>query len=586
MFDIIIKGGSIVDGGGGEAYISDVGIRNDRIAAICDLSSASAGKIVDAGGLYVTPGFIDAHSHADGSAPMWPDMESALGQGVTTCVTGHCGLSAAPVNNYWMEIGFEEPAFNRIFPQYPGGPRPGSGRVLAVNVLAPAFERAFGTPLDWRGMGEYLDHLDRCLGVNMVCHTGHSQLRQQVLGPDAARPATEEELKEIGALLKQSLDDGAWGLSLGLDYYSSGSASRDELLYLMKIVKEYGRIVTAHVQSRVRRRGKVDPRFTYGEGLVEFLELGKESGAIIHISHLKPVAEIPGSGSGIDLINKRSAEAAISVVKHYRDQGLRVTWDRLCGPLVPCFYYPQLVYRFRPYTDECGGPEGFAAALGSRWYRQELSKDINNGNHRGKDGFGYFNPETSPALLCIKAINQDYVGKTLSEIAGSGDVLETAFDILAADPYAMFHRKPVFSLETGRVFAEEEDVSFGTDNGAFNYDYRQEDGPGMVSRSTPSAYCQMITYLENDYGLSFGQMIRRLSGNAAQSYNIHDRGFVREGYYADLLVLDKKNLHSNYSLTEPRTMPSGIDCVIVNGKMALEKEIFHRPRSGKTIRAR
>jgi len=588
MYDVIIRGGTVVDGTGAAGFVADVGIKDGRITKLGDLSSAQANWGIDASGRYVTPGFIDSHSHADCSAPMWPDMESAIGQGITTCVTGHCGMGLAPIHNLWVEMGLEEPAINRILPQYDGGPVPdGVPRVVEIDKFAPVFEEYFHTPLDWRTFDQYLDRLDRGLGPNLVCHVGHQQLRQQVLGTDAARPATKEELEQIATLLRRSLDEGAWGLSFGFDYTPSKEADRSEFLYLMQTVAEYDRVVTAHVHSRAQREGIYHPRFTYGEGLVEFLELGRESGARIHVSHMQPINQTRGDVPGIDFINRKAAETTLELIEHYRAKGVRVTWDYLCGPLIPFYYYPEIAHKFRPYVDDCGGPEAFARALSFGWYKDMLLKEYRNGTWRGQACPFSFKPDRNGSLRCIKAKDATLVGKTLAEIASEQgkDVTEAALDIVSRDPRAMFARDPGKVDDCARAFVGADDMSFGTDNGAYNYDFRQEDGPGLQSHGSPSAFCQMVAYLEADFGLSFEQMIRRLSGNAAISYGLPDRGFIREGYHADLLVIDKANLRSNYNLVEPRTAPSGIEYVLVNGAVALEKGVFTGVRSGRPIRA-
>ncbi len=586
MFDILILNGCIVDGTGTDGYMADLGIKDGIIAEIGDLSGVEADKIIDAAGKTVTPGFIDAHSHADCSAPMWPDMESSLGQGITTCVAGHCGMGIAPVHNYWLEQCFEEEAFSKLIPWKTGGPVPGFGRVLETETLKPVFEELYGQPLDWRTFGEYLDRLDRGTGANLVCFVGHSQLRQQVLGAKANRPATEAERIAMGELLRKCLDEGAWGMSLGLDYYSSMDADDEELVYLMKIVAEYGRIVTTHAQSRIRRRGEVDPAFLYREGLIEVLELAKMTGVELHISHLRATYDTPGTTPEADEENRKASLETLEIIERYRAQGVKVGWDLLHGTDIPVFYYPQLCYKFRPYVEDCGGPEGFSKTLKNPWFYHALVDEIRAGNHRGKRSFLYFQPDRQDNSYVIKAKDETLLGRTLKELADECglDTLEMALQLLMDDPYIMCEHKSLMSLPQGWTFIQDPDVCMGTDNGAYNYDYVHNDGVGLQSHGCPSAFCQMIEYVTEDFGFSFEQLVKRMTGNAARSYGITDRGFLKEGQAADILILDRKQLRSNYNLVEPRTMPDGLDYVIVNGRIAKEGTAFTHVRSGHSIR--
>ena len=211
MYDLIIRNGILYDGTGSSGYPADLGIRNGFITAVGDLHAADAQAVIDAAGRAVTPGLIDMHSHADCSLPMWPDAESLLGQGITTVFAGHCGMSLAPVTGYWLEQYFEGEALDQVIPQFPGGPIPGIGRVVRTDDLAAPFQKAYGTALDWRSFGEYLQHLERNgIGVNIAANVGHSQLRQQVLGFDARRAATPQETARMCDMLDTALSEGAY----------------------------------------------------------------------------------------------------------------------------------------------------------------------------------------------------------------------------------------------------------------------------------------------------------------------------------------------------------------------------------------
>ncbi|MBR0135564.1 MAG: amidohydrolase family protein, partial [Clostridia bacterium] len=390
MLDLIIKGGAVCDGSGTPLFNADIGIRDGMIARIGDLGGCGATKVIDASGRVVTPGFIDMHSHADGSVPMWPDMESALGQGVTTCFTGHCGMGIAPIPKFFLEHYFQAKAFNKVIPQVTGGPIPGMSRLVETDSVRKAFYDAYAEELDWGSFAQFADHLKRVgHGCNMVVNVGHSQLRCQIMGYDANRAASSEEIEQMAELLSKSLDEGAYGLSFGFDYAPSNYAEEDELLRLMRVVKEKDAVVTAHMQHGPERRGKVNKDFRLLDGYTEFLELGLNSGARIHISHIYPAFEV-APGENADILGRAAARSALDLIERYREKGVRITWDYLTPYPAACYFFPQLAWRLRPYVTDCGGKQGFIKALQNPWYRNYVADELRSERPNwGKDMIVY-----------------------------------------------------------------------------------------------------------------------------------------------------------------------------------------------------
>jgi N-acyl-D-amino-acid deacylase len=591
MIDLIIRGGTIFDGTGAVGFRADVAVKNGYIVEIQDHVDHEAALAIDARGLAVTPGFIDMHSHADCSVPMWPDMESALGQGITTCFAGHCGMGVAPIPSLWLEQCFEGRAFNKLIPQVSGGPMPGKGRVLAVEVLRSAFEEVYDQPLDWRSFGEYLAHLERTgHGANLAICVGHNQLRQQILGHDAARAATPEEVKQMESELTRALDEGAFGVSFGFDYYSGMYAEENEVVALMRVASERNAVVAAHMRRGPRPGARVGPSHPLLAGFTEFLELGLRTGARIHVSHVYPAFQVANERNS-DILGKAAAYSSLELVERYRRQGLQATWDYLGLNPAACFFFPQLATRFRPYVDDCGGKTAFARALGNEWYRTAIAREIRDGNHRAASPIAYLNRKAGEKwgadLVITRCEERAFEGRTIEAIAAETglDCVETAIEIMRRDPETLCDRKRDVDPVEGHVFVQDQEMSFGIDNGAHNYDFIEQDGPDLpYVKGTPTEFGGMVEYFRTFKELPFEALIKRMTGNAAKALRLSDRGFVHEGMRADLLVIDRENLKSNLNPAEPPTAPDGIVWVLVNGTVAVENKRHLRPRTGTVIR--
>lgn len=587
MYDLLVSGGLVYDGTGADPVRADVAVAGGRIAAIGDLAGAETKVTLDAGDRAVTPGFIDMHSHADCSAPMWPDMESLLGQGVTTCFAGHCGFGLAPISNGWLEMKFDQAAINRFLPEFMGGPIPDPQRVVDRGALAPVFREVYGEELDWTDYAGYMAHLDRVgIGCNLSAQVGQHQLRQEAMGGGINRPATEEEIKTMETLLSDALAAGAWGFSIGLDYRPGTYADSAELRRLMAVTARHDGVVTAHVQLRPNRGDQVCQGHTAIDGYREFLELGLETGARLHISHL-----INGCNPAEDdAVTAENAQKTLDLINSYRRRGGAVTWDTLPPSTIAMFHFPQLINYLRPYLDRCGGIAAFQQALRETNFGQLIAGEIRAGHHASQSVFSRIDPIQNPAwadkLTVLSTTVSEAAGKTLAELAQERgcDAVEVLLQMAADDPYARCGKGRRFDPVSFRVFEASGEVCYGTDNGCCNYGTIYREGPDLPFYvSTPSAFCGMIRCLE-ETTLPFAKCIHGLTGRAAEAAGYRDRGILAPGMAADLLVLDRQNLRSNFSEVEPQTMPSGLDYVVVNGQVAVDHGKFLHPRSGRTLR--
>lgn len=232
MFDIVLKNGTIVDGTGKDAYVADIGINKDRIAFIGKIDQKE--NSYDLEGLTVVPGFIDTHSHADGSVYLYPDCESYIRQGITTFIGGNCGDTNAPIHNFWQRKYWEYDMWDDMDPFiFDSVTTQPLDRAIAV------IEKKTGVKIDWRTMGEYFDTVRRKgLACNMISMVGHSQIRADVMGMDQKRNPTAKEMGEMKGLISEAMEAGCWGMSTGRDYPPSAYADVDEIVELMSFIKK------------------------------------------------------------------------------------------------------------------------------------------------------------------------------------------------------------------------------------------------------------------------------------------------------------------------------------------------------------
>lgn len=289
-YDIIIKGGIIVDGTGREGYRADIGVKGGVIASIGALSGSGAGRVIDAGGRPVTPGFIEPHSHADMTLLFHPSMETYLMQGVTTVVSGNCGHGMAPMGDevYRTAVDADRAATDALAPSFFGALPP---LYVEKAKIAPLLREKYGVELDWHSFSDF-NH--KCEGLHIDCNVaplvGHSAIRCAVMGMDCQREPTEDELRAMEALTRECMEQGAFGFSTGRDptYLPSCLADDGEIVRLLKAVGEYGGIFTSHT-SNFTPEGD----FSASAGYDEFFRQAKAAGVRFNLSHVQLTSEEP-----------------------------------------------------------------------------------------------------------------------------------------------------------------------------------------------------------------------------------------------------------------------------------------------------
>lgn len=580
MFDIIIKGGNIIDGTGADAYVADLAIKDDRIAAIGDLSGAQAAEVIDGTGLTVTPGFIDAHSHADGTIMLYPNAESAVRQGITTFVGGQCGDSPAPRSEkYYMRHFWEYDAWYEVdrHTYYADFVQP---KEKALSVLEPRFNVKF----DFSTFDGHLSKLEQMgISVNYIPLLGHGTIRAHSMGPkDADRIPSSEEMAQMKAYLHDAMESGAWGLSTGLDYVPSAYAKKAEIVELVKELKPYDGYYNTHWR-KTGLRMKVPGRHYAIDGIKEACEIALETGVKTQLSHMScGFAVTPMADPELDAA---VARATLRVFDSYREKGAPIAYDVIPNTSGGFECYPYLVMYFAPWVRMSGSVEHFIENLQSFDYREEFREYIMSGKWFKVSPVR--NPEWDKLIYVTAAKDATLVGKSIREITderGTGNSVDTVIDMLIEDPRTMVMQNRHIEGSVQEFLNHESamgciDSYIYDDVGPFGIG---QDIPELLPH--PNAYCGFIKYIK-----AFGQprledTIRKITGVTAAWLGMDKRGTLKEGNFADVVVFDYDALEPNENHMEPRQKPEGVRYVFVNGKLTVCNGEHTGARGGSVLR--
>jgi len=529
-YDLIIRNGRVVDGSGRPAFRADLAIKGDRIVRIGNLQGAGAKRTIDAAGQIVAPGFIDMLGQSETYLLVDPRAMSKVMMGVTTEITGE-GESIAPINDRILK---EQEDFNR----------------------------RYHLTVDWRTLGEYFNRLGKQgSGVNLGTFVGATQVREYVIGFEN-RPPTPAELEQMKKLVAEAMKDGALGVSTSLQYVPARFAKTDEIVELAKIAHQYGGIYITHQRSEAN---------AIDESMKEVFEIARRANIPAEIWHFKTAYQ-KNWGRMPEML--RRIEAA-------RGQGLKITAD----------VYPyvagstSLSACLPPWAIE-GGTDRMVARLKDPAIRARLKKEIATDS---KDWENIYLGSDGPSgILIASVVNRDLEssqGKRLSEVASeqNKDPLDALFDFIIAD-----------HGQTGAIFfmMKESDmlaalkspfVSICTDNGA-----RATDGPLAGSKSHPrgwGTYPRILgRYVRDQHLLTLELAIHKMTGLPAGNLSLTNRGLIREGYFADITIFDPKTVIDRATFEEPNQYPVGINFVIVNGQIEVDKAQRTPALAGRVLR--
>jgi len=529
-FDVIIKGATLVDGAGASGRPADLGVRRDRVAAIGDLSAASAADVVEARGHVVCPGFIDVHTHSDLTPLMDSRCASKVRQGVTTELVGNCGFSAFPL--------LKGTAQERV-------------------ELDRAVMMASGVEADWSDCAGYLAALERAEpAFNMATQVGNGTIRSAVMGYDN-RPPTADELRAMRRLVAGAMEQGAFGLSTGLTLHPSSLAQTGEVVALCKEVARWGGLYNTHTRHLAGWHFK---------SVEEAIEIGRRAGVAVEVAHL----------CVLDPRYWGQAERLVKIIEDARADGVDVTFDAYPYTAAGCPFSEAM-----PDWVQDGGTEAMLRRLGDPAVRRRILAEADTSwcggipVHWDKVFIAWGGPYGDAV----------WTGKTVAALAGEKGVsaAEMMLDILiqSRDVGLMIvHNRLEEDVER---FISHHLGSIGSDGIAI-----AADGPWGGSPVHPRFYGAfprvLARFVRERQALSLEEAIRKMTSLTADRLGLKDRGRLQEGYAADLVLFDPATVQDRATFEDSHQYPAGISHVMVNGQWVVCDGEQTQARPGRVLR--
>jgi N-acyl-D-amino-acid deacylase len=544
MYSLLIKNGKMIDGTGNPWVYADVAIQADKIVRIGRIDGNLSERTIDAKDYYVCPGFIDQHSHGDlvfATDDPHKYLEGRIRQGITTEILGNCGISVAPISKSSKDL-----------------------MKAVTGWMSPG-----DLPWSWESMADYLTILEaKGVPVNVGTLTGHGAVRSGAMGFRSGRP-TDNELGSMKKNLAQALEQGAFGMSLGLIYAPGMYADTKEIIELAKVVAKYDGIVTSHV------RGSSETNL-FAEK--ELIRIGEESGCRVHRSHNEAV--------GREHWNK--IEKSLQMEEEARTRGIDIAYDMF--PYTAAM--TMMIAIYPPWALE-GGWEGLMGRLKHPETKRQIEEDIEEmvpGWPTWKEGSWPHNivKATGWENIYIGYIpgekNKKCEGLNLREL---GDRLgKPPFD--AISDLLVEERGAVSQL----VFGVSGDR--GTDAplhqlithrlGGFATD-AIDMGAGRPHPAAYGTYPRILgKYVREERLLTLEEALRKMTSFPASRLKLKGRGLIREDFFGDLVIFDENRVIDKATYENPRQFPEGIEYVIVNGQILFERGKLHRIKAGKILR--
>ena len=505
MFDVVLTGGRVVDGTGSPWFRADVGVRGDRIAAVGALAQSETRRRLDVAGRVVAPGFVDTHVHADLALLADPHHEAAIRQGVTTYLLGQDGVAMAPAS----------PTTLAYMRRYTAG-----------------FSGRFDVPDRWSSMAEYLACFDRRVAVNVACLVPNGNVRMDVMGLET-RPPTSGELERMRRVVRRAMEEGAVGLSSGLEYIPSRYAATEELVALCGELAPFGGVYVTHMRGYA-------PDSVLG-AMDEVFRIAREAKVAALISHFNSQADL-----------------VLPHLDRARSAGLDVAFD-LYGYLAGSSILGKVAL---PAWVQEGGPDATLARLGDAAVRARLRAEGFDGPQGALDDVRLSYVEAPPY--------RGYEGLTLAEAAeratgrsGPEAIVDVVCDLLVASALAVGCVAPHRQRTEADVTAlMRHPAMMGGSDGIFAGGRPHPRGWGCFGR-------YLGHYVREARTWTLEEAVQHLAAHPARRLGLADRGLIRPGMAADLVVFDPDRVGDRATYADGRQPATGMDHVLVNGEPAL-----------------
>jgi N-acyl-D-amino-acid deacylase len=535
-YDLVIQGGFIVDGSGCQAFRADVGISNSKIARIGSIDPENGTSLIEAQGHVLAPGFIDIHSHSDITLIVNPKAESKVRQGVTTEVVGNCGGSAAPLKG------------------------------LAVDQEA----KRYGVKADWKRFSKYFEKLEEGVAVNVVSLAGHGTIRQCVMGMEDRAP-TSIELDEMKVLVDEAMSDGAFGLSSGLVYPPGRYADTSELVELCRVVAKFGGLYASHIRGE---------RETILEALREAIEIGERGGVAVQISHHP--AKIGAWGRSVD---------TLAMMDEASNRGVDVTCD-----MHPYIGGSTSLSALLPPWAQAGGSSKIVERLKMLGEREKIRVDMLEEKIPGPGPCGLVKRGMWEKILISSYPEEWPIGRSIREIAVEKGV----------DPFTVYFDLLAGSRAVGSVvgfYYNEEDIRnvlkysksmigsdgyalapYGILGGGRNHPRSYGTFPMVLRKYVRGLSRPELVYDEAAKVVSLEEAVMKMTSMPAKKLKLANRGLIKVGYWADIVVFDPETVADTASYLDPYKYPVGIGHVLVNGVPVIRDGEHTGSLPGKVLR--